>query len=222
VSALLVGLEVRRRAPDVAVAALAGIWLASRDLNPWRTLCVEGIVLTAIASLHAVRGPSEGRPAMPVGPGLLVTLATATVFLLVAGVGAGMGAAPAWWLAGGVLMAWVLVVSAGGEVAGRTWGPGPGALLATALPATLALGAPLLGSPFFPEASGVALAVSPLVAAGRLLGVEIAQAPPLYQWSSLGITEFRYPSPMLHPVLACVVAAGFLHRATRRRSRTCA
>ncbi len=196
--------------------------MASRDLNPWRALCVEGIVLTAIASLHAVRGPSEGRPAMPVGPGLFVTVATASVFLLVAGAGAGLAAGPGWWLAAGVLMAWVLVVSAGGELAGRTWGPGPGALLATALPATLALGAPLLGSPFFPEASDVALTVSPLVAAGRVLGVEIAQAPPLYQWSSLGITEFRYPSPMLHPALACAAAAGFLHRAARRRSRTCA
>ena len=65
----LVALELRRRSADLVCAAAGGVYIGTRDLNPWQALCVEGIVLTALASLHSVRGPSEDRRAMPVGPG---------------------------------------------------------------------------------------------------------------------------------------------------------
>jgi hypothetical protein len=218
---LLVGLEVRRRTPDLLFAVIGGAWIGTRELNRWQSLCVEGIVLTAIAALHSVRGPSEDRRSMPVGPGLLVTCWVAVVVVLAVGTLSGAAAFGSWWIAQGVLIAWVIAVAAGGEAAGRAWGPGAAALAITAVPAAIALTAPLIGSPLFPEASGVALTVSPLVAAGRAMGIEVAQAAPLYELSRLGVTEFRYPSTAVHPALALLLAAGFLWRAARTRSRTC-
>ena len=221
-SPYLLGLELRRRTPDLLLAVAGGAWIGTRDLNRWQALCVEGIVLTAIAALHAVRGPSDDRRALPVGPAIVLTCAVAAALLLAAGILSGAASSGAWWSARGVLICWVIAVAAGGEAAGRAFGPGPAALAVTAVPAALALTAPLIGSPLFPTASGVALVLSPLVTAGRALGIEVAQAAPLYELSRLGVTEFRYPAPVVHPALALLLAAGFLSRAARRRSRTCA
>ncbi len=159
---------------------------------------------------------------MPVGPALAVTFSAAVVLVLATGALSGAAAVGTWWIARSVLLTWVIAVAAGGELAGRALGPGPAALAVTAVPAAIALTAPLIGSPLFPEASSVALTICPLVAAGRAMGIEVAQAAPLYELSSLGITEFRYPPTIVHPLLASLLAIGFVARAARRWSRTCA
>jgi hypothetical protein len=224
---LLLGFEARRRRIDLGLAIAGGAWIGIRDLNPWEALCVEGIVLTAVATLHAVRGPAEDRRAMPVGPAIIMTLLVAAALSTAAGamaasMGSGGLALDGWWLSRCILLCWVLVVAAGGEAAGRWLGAGPAALALTGVPAVVALTAPLIGSPFFPAASSIALAISPLVSAGAVLGIDVAQTSPLYDLSSLGVMELQYPPPALHPSVAMVLSVGFLYRAARRRSRKCA
>ena len=207
---LLVALELRRRRVELALAIPAGLALRLIDLNLWQALCVEAIVLTAFSVAHALRGPARMRPAMTVLAGLAPTVAACSLFLVAAGVPL---------LVHVVLLAWSLAVAAGADWASRSLGPGYRAVAVTGALAAVALLAPLLGSPAFPTGANLSLIVSPLVSAGLALGVEVAQAPPLYTMSSIGVVEFRYPPVGLHPVLAMAFAAIVLARSSSLRSR---
>lgn len=220
-SAFLLRMELRRRAPDLAVAALMGACLPMWGLNAWEALCVEGVVVTAVAALHVVRGPRRARPALPVAPGLVVSVAAAAAVCLSAGLVAGAVLTGPWWTSRAVLVCWAAGVASGAELAVRTLGPWYGALSATAVAATAVLLAPLIGSPLFPAAADAAMAASPLVTAGLLLGVEVAQAAPLYAWSTIGLVEFRYPPVALNPALALTAALALALWSGRIRSGTC-
>ncbi len=220
---LLLRAELSRRRFDLAAMGGLGLGagLAGGDLNSWERLLVEAGVVSALACTHAVRGVAEDRPLLPVGPGLVVSGLGLLAFLLAAGLSTPGTLTGPWLAARLVLLAWGLCVAAGGEAAGRRHGPGGAALAAVAVPAAICFFAPILFSPLFPAGTSLALLVSPVVAAGRALSIEVAIRPPVYDLSVLGVVEFRYPPYHLHPVLALVLAAGFVRRAVRRRALSC-
>jgi len=209
--------ELRRRRWDLAVLGAAGLGLgaAAGRLDRWELLVAEALVVTVFACAHSLRGVSEDRPAAPVGPALWLTwLAVAGMLVVVGILGTVLGRQGSGHLLSRcILLAWAVGVSSAAEVAGRRFGPGPLALAVVSLPALACFLAPLLGSPFFPTGAGLALLASPVVSAGRALGIEVAVRPPLYELSSLGVVEFRYPPPHAHPILALILATGFIGRA---------
>ena len=214
---------LRRRWDLAAMAGLgAGCSLAAGDLNSWERLLVEAGVVTVLACTHAVRGVAEERPWLPVGPALAVTGIGLLACLLLAGAVAPATLTGPWLAARGVLLAWGLAVAAAGEAAGQRLGPRGAALAVLGAPVAACFLSPIVFSPVFPTGTSLALLVCPVVAAGRALGIEVAIRPPLYDLSVLGVVEFRYPPYPLHPLLALVLAAGFVRRAARRKVLTCA
>lgn len=213
---------LRRRADVAGFVVLAGaLGVATAGLNAWERLLVEVGVVTAWSLIHAIRGVPEDRPAPRPGPGLAVTAGVTIVLLAVGCVTAPATWTADWLAARTVLASWALVLAAAAESAAQRFGPTGAALAAVSLPATACLLAPVLGSPIFPIGTGISLLASPVVAAGRALEIEVAIRPPLYELSTLGVMEFRYPPWPLHAALALLLALGFFRRAWLRSMYRC-